>query len=1103
MTKDGLEYISNFINSMICDENIIRIMKLNYSLKFCLEDFEKVELSEHTERYYCEYSDSRMIKAYEPFLNIIREMVQKYNLNVEKLLEEADIYSLQKSIFQSYIETGIVTREEKPILGERDYEKEKLIKGIVNLFIRLSEERPIFIILNGINQMCDSTLGVLSEFQKQKSYKLKILAITNEMGSIKGYMEERYNAFIQECDRLGMVSDWAFDEPFGEKNTESAFSLRNTEEELKNIRNMFYTFAIEQADYYMNMIYQKVELEKVKVSQDYRIDMFTLYIMINIFQENFSTALVLCERMNKVHATDKRERLKYQYHYYYYRATANMYIGNGEDARKDAVHCYELAMEMEDEYQLFKAMLLQNMAELSGWKDIWNCDKPVTVSEQLISFCHKYKYRNHLAHIFVYYFDNDSQLYITKEDVEQRIPNVTKGIWLAGKLGNEQFLIEAYRKSVMVASYNGYFETANYFYLKSIEIVKEMQDRFVEANIYNGLGYNCCSVDKYSEANRYYNKALLIFYEENNTDYIIETLYNMGLNAILAADYSHALEYLLAVINILKILKRNSLRVSNVSKIFGLTALAAFKQGNYYTAQLYTSKAGHFLENILGTKVEEFQNFLWSDDGFLYYHVSALLAERQEQYEEALACYDSAETHMKRSSGSMFFNYVHFAVDKAKLLQKLGRKEEAIEIWKEAREYFSQKGNFLRVRMFEDLIANGKWEQPPMPMLMTSITIDMLMDYVKTESIKWEAKSMRQRIRFFSTFQELVTHQYDSEQNAIDTLITNFKNNFNLDNILFINYENEDCEIMFNDLEYEISQEGAQKIVDYFKNNTNGFVLSKFSNNYKEYEQVLEIFDRSKFFSIVAAPIYRFEKLHSVFITLVKISESWNAVLEREVLDEDDLEMYMIVFRQVIDAIEKFRLNEQLKYQVVTDELTGLLNRKGYYEIIDAWFEKAAEEQKKIDAAIMYIDLDHFKYYNDTFGHHVGDALLKEFADIFKKACDGDGYVVRFGGDEFLILLDSADDKRIEAICEKIYCLIEKEHGFTDIVSNISKEDADIPLECQATCSIGVETGTNMTMAEEFSELRKHADAALYYGKKNGRGKMIRFSEMEGLMELS
>lgn len=1090
MRKEGIEYISNYIKTMICDENIIRIMKQNTGIEIANWDFAMFDFPDGMNGFFCEYSELRMISAYEPFLNIIRDMVKRYKIDVDYLLEQAGIYSLQKSVFKSYIENGHVVREEKLLLGEVDFEKEKMIIGIADILLKISETYDIFILINDANLMCDSTLSVIEYLDKCTSYKLKMLLITNEMGKNKSYVADRYNRFLKGFDEKGLVLDWPFEDeekPFEDVN----FNIANSEEELLCIKDMFYSLAIEQAEYYMNIIYQKVELEKVNASMEYRINMLTLYIMISIFMENYSYALVLCDKLNLINAGEFTDKKNYEY--YYYKSLANMYIGNVEDASKDADVCIEKAAILNDEFMTFNALMIKNMSELAGWKDIWICDKYVTTPPELIDLCYKYNYMNHLAHIYVYCFDNDAEKYRDVKGVEERTPKVTEGINIAERLGNDQFLTEAYRKNIMVASYNGYFNTAGYFYTKSIDVAKRNKNRFEEANIYNGLGYNCCTSDKFSEANRYYNKALEIFYEEKSSDYIIETLYNMGTNAILAGDYSHALEFFKSVNSILKILKKNSLRVCNISKVFGLTAVAAFKHGDYYNAQLYTNKAENFLKYILDYKIEEFANFVWSEDVFLYFYVSALLAERAGKDDVALEFFERAEEHMIRSTGSMFFNFVHYAVDKSKLLRKIGREDEAKALLKEAKDYFEKKGNYLRVRMFDELLHTGKWEISPMNMVITGVSMDMIMEQIKMESIREEADSRRQQMRFFGTFQELINQEYPSVESEIDALITNFRMNFNLDNVLFINCEDGEPEIKFNDLEYDITEEEISYIVEYFKTNTSGFVLSKYSNNYQEYDSILKIFEKSKIFSVIGAPVFRFEKLRSIFITFVKISESWNSSIDREVLGDDDFEMYMIVFRMILDAIEKYRLNEELKRRAVTDELTGLYNRNGYYEILDAKLEKVRKSGDGVNVAMMYMDLDHFKYYNDTFGHQVGDALLREFAGIFKEACEGYGNVIRFGGDEFVILLNTTDEEVIREVSRAIYQTIDERNGFTDVVRLFKDEVISIPEDFMLTCSIGIDIGMDIRNLSDFGELQRHADMALYYGKNNGRGHAVKY----------
>src|SRR5574344_3037668 len=534
MTKDGIEYISDCIHNMVCDENVLRVLKQNNALQITKEDIGRINVVGDISIFYYEFSGTEMIEAYYPFFDIISKIVVENDLNMDDLLKKANIYSLQKCVFSSYISTGKATREEEPIVTECEYEQNRMIDGIVSLLTVLSEIKPIFILLNKANRLCDSTLNIMEKLLKLSNYNLNILVITNEMGNIKQYIRQKYNSFIKTCGSKGIISDWPFEENFEKVDYDNTYVFRNNSDDLDKIKTVFNTFALDQANYYMNIIYNKVELDKARVSTEFRIKMLKLYIAINIFKQNFSYALILCERLINLPANDLSDDRDFSY--YYMKTIANMYLGNDEEAREESKICKAIAARTRNELREFKSLLIENMAELSGWKNIWICDKEIHVLDNLIEYCYKYNYMNHLSHIYVYCFDNDYKLYTVTEGIEERTKHVTKGIFIAQKLGNDRFLLEAYRKNVMISSCNGLFETANYFYQKSIEVSKRTNDKFEEANIYNGLGYNCCTADKYSDANRYYNKALKIFVNVQSEDYILETLYNMGTNSILAGD---------------------------------------------------------------------------------------------------------------------------------------------------------------------------------------------------------------------------------------------------------------------------------------------------------------------------------------------------------------------------------------------------------------------------------------------------------------------------------------------------------------------------------------------------------------------------------------
>lgn len=156
----------------------------------------------------------------------------------------------------------------------------------------------------------------------------------------------------------------------------------------------------------------------------------------------------------------------------------------------------------------------------------------------------KYGYYNHLAHIYVFAFDNKAEQFSEIKKLEENLPYFYKGINLAKRLGNERLLVEGYKKNIMIASTKGFFDISNYYYelLTEVELIKK--NDFEIANIYNGLGYNNCAAENHTKSNEYYNKALIIFDKIKEPEYVGETLYNMALNAMLANEYKVASEYL-------------------------------------------------------------------------------------------------------------------------------------------------------------------------------------------------------------------------------------------------------------------------------------------------------------------------------------------------------------------------------------------------------------------------------------------------------------------------------------------------------------------------------------------------------------------------------
>jgi diguanylate cyclase (GGDEF)-like protein len=187
--------------------------------------------------------------------------------------------------------------------------------------------------------------------------------------------------------------------------------------------------------------------------------------------------------------------------------------------------------------------------------------------------------------------------------------------------------------------------------------------------------------------------------------------------------------------------------------------------------------------------------------------------------------------------------------------------------------------------------------------------------------------------------------------------------------------------------------------------------------------------------------------------------------------------------QQRIEQLEKEI--DRLKGQLVTDELTRIFNRRGLIQNLTPFFKEVLyqlsnpERRKSLilrHLSIIFVDIDHFKKINDTYGHAAGDAALKSASKLLKEHVREIDIVGRYGGEEIVIGLIGASSRDAGLIAENLRKKIEE--------NSVSFEGQQI----QMTASFGV---SSLEMGMELNELIDKADQALYKAKKTGRNKVV------------
>lgn len=166
---------------------------------------------------------------------------------------------------------------------------------------------------------------------------------------------------------------------------------------------------------------------------------------------------------------------------------------------------------------------------------------------------------------------------------------------------------------------------------------------------------------------------------------------------------------------------------------------------------------------------------------------------------------------------------------------------------------------------------------------------------------------------------------------------------------------------------------------------------------------------------------------------------------------------------------QQTQMIEQASHQARTDALTGLANRRALDEFLSNSIESAQASEL---VGLMLLDIDHFKNFNDSFGHTTGDAVLSSFARAITNMSDEDCYPARFGGEEFAVILTGTDQETIlQKAAEIRYCVSEQV---------ISYED----LQLKITASGGL---CMLTADDDINAAYERADLGLYKSKDAGR----------------
>ena len=1078
------------------------IVMANYSNDFSIENLEVIRRYQSNEDNvffaYSEFSYNTLVGAYEPFLDIICNMHRRFiGGSFDDFQKECGVYYLHRQVLNSYYETGECFREETVLLNEVAYEQRRMTMAIADMLKKLSEVKPLMIVINRFQMASKSSIETIKYLIDNPCANIGIVLGVNAIVKGTDSTVEVWDRIVESLEDRSAIYYIGSAGPLKNNvkttNDDELYITMNFEQSIQEASNIMEFLDFEQARRGCRIIEHKLKFEDAWIDEKSLRRFYMVYARTSVLLGEMSKAIELTNEYKALIPENDSEH--YLSLYYFMKGTCYMYQGKLEKAGNSAKSAYDYAVLAEDDTLIFKAELLSVMIKMSGWYNIFFCVQDIPVSDEIIEKLIKHGYRNHLAHIYIYAYDNSRDVVKQSFYDESLLKHFTKGLELAKEIGNEQLVYDAYQKTIMLASTSGLNEIAFLYVIRTYEFMKGHGNIYV-ARVLTSIGYNLSAMGKNELVDNYYNAAINMLYYLKMPEDIAEVYYNKSLNYIMQGNYKEAVHALLVAMKTIIKLHLNSLRVCNTSKVYALLALASIFSGDRFSCERYLLSCKQFLNYVIyrvidTTRTEAVHDYSRCDDEmFLYSFASAMLLWHDGEKEEAFLRFEDAERYLVNAEGNEFFAYSIYRESRMKLFELLG-KNELIEHERILLEAHNKRMHEIAEAAPLDMLKNINLESLSDGHI-NERQINML---VKQHGLEKDYQGSKRQMEFISIWQTIIDVNDQKKDTMIENAMSNFINHFSLDCALIIDLHAKEPQVLYNDTGCDMTDEVIKGICDIMIDYPEGIATSKIAEGFYEYENVISYFGVDDVCSFVAVPFIKNDALSSVLIAYVRMKDNWHGSIERYMLNEDDLSIFKLLFRELeysiarIEANEKANeMNKRLKQAAVTDMLTGIYNRAGMYQEIEKLEKRISVTSGGMDVGLMFIDLDNFKHYNDTYGHDVGDLILKEMAFVFMEVAKDRGFVSRYGGDEFIIVIESCARYELENIAKDIYARIAEADGFSSQIKKYLNHDVEFNEEKNITCSIGISYERNVTSESQITELIKKADDLMYTVKTGEKG---------------
>lgn len=1027
------------------------------------------------------------IKApYEPFLPWVKYIYEeKYSMDYTPLefLKACGVYYCHLSLFENYLLGKKVERREEVIVlvDEMRYERKKMLENFYKIISFILQKYRIFMLIQH-GHLAD--IGFIHLLEKLMplidSKDFKLLMFYNEQYRMDDTKRKHWDVWYSYVLEHKYEYAWEQKDRRKPENLSKKFvaDRKKIDEYIKKLCAMLGFLAFDDVLYYSKPIYLNLDKPKTDFSLWQMQCVSYLYIYTLISLEDGAGASLAIEKVSKL--CDFNESNEANYYYYYLKASYGFRAGNDKEVEKSSKKAVQIAKKIGNDRLLLNAEIYEVMTKFAGWQELYFLDFNIKVNEDLIRRLIESKYYNALAYIYCFGFDNDPENLSLIAEGKKEPVYFNRTIQICEYTKNYNLLVTAYMKNVLLYNKLDYHEYASKIHEKRLAVFKREGEVIRVAHGYTGLGYNATIQENYEKADKFFNDAIVILYQNNIADETGEVLYNMAMNCFSARMYRQTVDILDILYSLLEKISLMSIRLCSSCKLYTISTLSYYYLGEEYNSYRHFLK----IENVVTSLLEEDKAYESSDSEWMYYYICKMVLSKDETIEERQKIFEKLEFFYKRDMEEQYIFATVLAKEYSEFLREQGKDDEADR-------YILDKIKYCEKQKMDKKKSDLEYMQrekhmPPVKQVdvgLKSLTKEQILTMADIEGVRLQLKERERDINFLRIWQEILNRDDLKTDELKLKAIGVLQNTYGLDSVISFRKEKDGYTISYMSQDIDADKVNFDAIYQFMRRYNHSFLCHRLDKNYSEFLPLERAFEGKRRSTLIGIFHGRADD-----VTLCAVSIAEKVAIQRTFLQEKTLFTIEFAVEQMYVALERIQnremlaqMKDELEKMAVTDKLTGLYNRQGFSLKI----QDETRQQERYNV-LLYVDLDNFKFYNDTYGHEIGDLVLKRFSEIFLNVIDEQGYAVRYGGDEFLLVLQNSDEEHGVEIAKRIYDKISD--GFQGLLRDYMNTTVIIPHDKRISCSIGIAKYLSGDKSRVFEALSK-ADALLYQVKKNGKGR--------------